>query len=109
MKLTKEFLSTIAFALSISFLLCTHNEINATENEIKPATAVSYNKEIELDFVDIPEKRTREQALKKMKELSRWYPALHFVYENDAILDRKIVHEIMETLKNAGIKKIIYF
>lgn len=82
MKHTKELLCTTALVLSLSLLAFPSNKANATEIESKPATAVSYNKEIELDFVEMPAKRTREEAVEKIKELSRWYPALYFVYEN---------------------------
>ena len=83
MKHTKEILYTTALVLSLSILLSSSQEAKGTEKEVTPATAVSYNREIELDFVEKPEKRNREQALEKMKELSRWYPALYFVYENE--------------------------
>ena len=42
----------------------------------------SYNEQIKLDFVEQPKKRNREEAIAKIKELSRWYPALYFVYQN---------------------------
>lgn len=45
---------------------------------------LSYVEQVELDFVEQPLKRTREEAVAKIKELSRWYPALYFVYENEA-------------------------
>lgn len=45
-------------------------------------TPLSYNEQIKLDFVEQPVKRTREEAIEKLKELSRWYPALYFVYQN---------------------------
>lgn len=45
-------------------------------------TPLSYNEQIKLDFVEQPKKRTREEAIEKIKELSRWYPALYFVYKN---------------------------
>ena len=37
----------------------------------------------ELEYVPTPEKRDRAQALERIKELSRWYPALYFVYINE--------------------------
>ena len=49
MKYTKEFLFTTAVVFSLFFLAFTHSEVNATENEIQPATAISYNKEIAPD------------------------------------------------------------
>lgn len=45
-------------------------------------TPQSYNESIELEFVEKPVKRTYEQALEDLKEMSRWYPAMRFVYEN---------------------------
>ena len=45
-------------------------------------TPLSYVEQIELDFVEQPKKRNREEAIAKIKELSRWYPALYFVYKN---------------------------
>lgn len=45
-------------------------------------TPLSYVEQIELEFVEQPKKRTREEAIAKIKELSRWYPALYFVYKN---------------------------
>ena len=43
---------------------------------------LSYNEQIKLNFVEQPKKRSREEAIAKIKELSRWYPALYFVYQN---------------------------
>lgn len=59
MKHTKEVIYTFVLIFSITFLLSTYSEAKAIENE-----------EIALDFVEKPEKRTREQALEKIKELS---------------------------------------
>ena len=84
MDYTKDIFRALAVLLSLSFLICTCGEAWATESEIEAATkALSYNETIRLDFVETPEKRSREQALEKIKELSRWYPALYFVYENE--------------------------
>lgn len=61
------------------------SEVISTETEIESEpieTPLSYNEQIGLDFVETPTKRNREQAIEKMKELSRWYPALYFVYQN---------------------------
>lgn len=44
----------------------------------------SYAEQIELPFVEQPVKRTREEALVKIQELARWYPALYFVYQNES-------------------------
>lgn len=46
------------------------------------AKPLSYVEQVELGFVEQPKKRTREEAIAKIKELSRWYPALYFVAEN---------------------------
>lgn len=43
---------------------------------------LSYVEEIELEYVEQPLKRTPEEAVAKMYELSRWYPALYFVAQN---------------------------
>lgn len=45
-------------------------------------TPLSYVEKIELEYVEQPLKRTPEEAVAKMYELSRWYPALYFVAEN---------------------------
>ncbi len=58
-----------------------------TENDTQtqtPSEALSYNDKIALDFVEQPLPRTREEAVAKIKELARWYPAYHFVAENEA-------------------------
>lgn len=65
----------------------THSELNteADNNDITlsiPASSLSYVETVELDYVEQPAKRSREEAIAKIKELSRWYPALYFVYEN---------------------------
>lgn len=63
----------------------TESELN-TEALSSPVITepLSYVEQIELDFVEQPKKRTREEAVAKMKELSRWYPALYFVAQNEA-------------------------
>ena len=87
MKRTKEFIYTFALILSVVFLLSNYSEAKATETESletkSTSKELSYNEKVALDFVEKPVKRTREQALEKIKELSRWYPALYFVYENE--------------------------
>ena len=57
-----------------------------TEESIAPPqlTPLSYVEQIELSYVEQPKKRTREEALAKIQELSRWYPALNYVYQNEA-------------------------
>lgn len=63
----------------------TESELN-TEVLSSPVITepISYVEQIELDFVEQPKKRTREEAVAKMKELARWYPALYFVAQNEA-------------------------
>lgn len=69
----------------------TENTENSEDTEstetIAPSvlTPLSYVDQIALDFVEQPKKRTREEAVLKIKELSRWYPALYFVYQNEAL------------------------
>lgn len=79
---------TLSFSLLIAsgFLLPTPTKATSTENTELPSqpvyTPLSYNEQIKLNFVEKPVVRTREEAIEKMKELSRWYPALYFVYKN---------------------------
>ena len=47
-----------------------------------PSAPLSYVEKIELEYVEQPLKRTPEEAVAKMYELSRWYPALYFVAKN---------------------------
>ena len=54
-----------------------------TETE-ESITSLSYVDEIALEYIDKPEKRTREEAVAKIRELARWYPAFYFVAENEA-------------------------
>ena len=58
---------------------------NDTETETIPIITkpLSYVEKCELDYVEPPLKRTREEAVEKIKELSRWFPALYFVYTNE--------------------------
>ena len=52
-----------------------------TETDISIVTKpLSYVEKCELDYVESPLKRTREEAIEKIKELSRWFPALYQVY-----------------------------
>lgn len=44
---------------------------------------LSYAEKCELDYVEPPVKRTREEAVEKIKELSEWFPALYKVYVNE--------------------------
>ncbi|MBQ8280730.1 MAG: C39 family peptidase [Roseburia sp.] len=54
-------------------------------------TPLSYNEQIKLDFVEQPKKRSREEAIAKIKELSRWYPALYFVYKNADLYETEML------------------
>lgn len=56
-----------------------------SETEAEPVITepLSYLEKCELDYVEPPVKRTREEAVEKIKELSRWFPALYYVYENE--------------------------
>lgn len=82
MKHTKEILYSLILTLSLSFLLCEYSEVKATETN--STTTLSYNEQIELDYVDKPKRRSRQQAIERLRELSRWYPSLYFVCENEA-------------------------
>lgn len=67
----------------------TESELSASEHDTEPESEVvtaeplSYVEQCELDYVATPEKRTREEAVEKLKELSRWYPGLYYVYKNE--------------------------
>lgn len=56
-----------------------------TEVEILVTEPLTYMEKCELDYVETPVKRTRAEAVEKMKELSRWFPGLYLVYENHEI------------------------
>lgn len=71
------------------------NSVSSTEMEtdnptdevvdLEPVTqkTLSYVEKCELDYVEPPVKRTREEAVKKIKELSTCFPALYKVYLNE--------------------------
>lgn len=66
--------------------LATETEIETeTEfsTEITETEPLTYLERCELDYVDYPVKRTREEAVEKIKELSQWFPALYHVYANE--------------------------
>lgn len=44
---------------------------------------LSYAEQCALDYVEPPVKREREEAVAKIKELSRYFPALYHVYTNE--------------------------
>ena len=53
-----------------------------TETEIIVTKPLTYIEKCELDYVEPPVIRTREECVEKIKELSRWFPGLYLVYEN---------------------------
>ena len=83
MKKTTKYL-----ALAISFCLLLPASLHASEivesDKVTPTTprVESHVNKCELEFVPTPVKRNREEAIEHIKELSRWYPALYFVYQN---------------------------
>lgn len=62
----------------------TENSEPSTEVSSESTRSLSYLEQCELDYVEQPVKRTREEAVAKIKELSRWFPALYYVYANEA-------------------------
>ena len=54
-----------------------------TEPEIIIEKPKTYLEQCELDYVELPVKREREEAVSKIKELSRYFPALYHVYTNE--------------------------
>lgn len=76
--------------LSLTLILCLLLPVSLYGSEITDdvegaasPTLVSHVEVCELDYVETPVKRDREEAIEKIKELSRWYPALYFVYQNE--------------------------
>lgn len=53
---------------------------SSQEPEIKEE--LSYLEQCELDYVEPPVRRNREQALEKIREMSLYFPLLHIVYDN---------------------------
>ena len=104
MKRTKDFIYILLIVFSVTFLFSEYSETKATEIE-SSTEELNYNEEIELDFVETPAKRNREQALQKMKELSRWYPALYFVYENE---ERYPIEMILSGAGNPEMADFLY-
>lgn len=51
--------------------------------EVIIQTAEDYLNQWALDYVEPPVKRTREEAIERIKELAEEYPALQVVYENE--------------------------
>lgn len=66
--------------LSVSTEIETETQPNTEPIITEP---LSYVEKCELDYVDQPVKRTREEAVERMKELSQWFPALYYVYMNE--------------------------
>lgn len=54
-----------------------------TELEVVAKEPLTYLEQCELDYVEQPVKREREEAVAKLKELSRYFPALYHVYTNE--------------------------
>lgn len=54
-----------------------------TELEVVAKEPLTYLEQCELDYVEQPVKREREEAVAKIKELSRYFPALYHVYTNE--------------------------
>ena len=63
---------------------------SSTENEPE-VVEKTYLEQCELDYVEPPVKRTREEALEKIRELSLWFPALHLVYDNQEQYGNSII------------------
>ena len=59
------------------------SEVESETQATEPEKVLSYLEQCELDYVEPPVVRTREQALEKIKELSQWFPILHHVYDNE--------------------------
>ena len=62
----------------------TESESETTPDSDKPTPddSLSYAERCELDYVAPPVKRTREEAIEKIKELSELFPDLYHVYTN---------------------------
>lgn len=58
-------------------------ETTELETEVIVKEPLSYLEQCELDYVEPPVKREREEAVAKIKELSRYFPALYHVYTNE--------------------------
>ena len=72
----------LAISLAASLLITA--VVSAGETILaNPKPLESHSDICGLDYVATPEKRTRAQALAHIKELSRWYPALYFIYINE--------------------------
>ena len=83
------FLFLVLFYYQQKDLVSTVTESEEPETTIEESTQTitlytNYLDKIELDYVEQPQKRTREEAIIKLKELARWYPAFHFVVQNEA-------------------------
>ena len=76
----------LALLISLSLLLPASlhaSEIPESDETIATTPRIeSHVNKCELEYVEPPVKRDREEAIEHMKELSRWYPALYFVYQN---------------------------
>lgn len=59
-----------------------NTESETNEPSTNSGSSLSYLERCELGYVEPPVKRTVEEAIEKIKELSRWFPALYYVYAN---------------------------
>ena len=68
-------------------------ESEETENTetAKPNKELTYLEQCELDYVEPPVKRTLEEALEKIRQMSLYYPLLHIVYENAEVYNPSLI------------------
>ncbi len=76
-----------------------------TEAETEPPKPLSYLEQCELDYVEQPLKRTPEEAVEKIKELSQFFPALYHVYTN---ADKYPVEILLSTAGNPEMTDFAY-
>ena len=62
-----------------------------TEEVIEPEKELTYLETWELDYVEPPVIRNRQQVLAKIKEYSQWFPILHHVYDNHEKYDPSLL------------------
>lgn len=75
----------LRLSASHSSMVTNTEVIETTEfaTEIIEKEPLSYAEQCALDYVEPPVKREREEAVAKIKELSRFFPALYHVYTNE--------------------------
>ena len=76
-----------------------------TETEIIEKKPKTYLEQCELDYVEQPVKREPEEAVEKIKELSRFYPALYHVYTN---AEKYPVEILLSTAGNPEMTDVAY-